>query len=266
MYFCTNVSNVVLSKTFLAKLKPITEGNMKIVYLVLDFFVKYDYVLLPLLLIGVGIFAVANWLVNVYAKQNRKFVHCRKQIVADSTHLAKHVRNLPSEYRRQYRAYVNSGAELPGQTFEFVPLRNKLVLIRFFVLLAVLTGIYIVAYGFGKVDGWYLLYVVSFWLAFVVALLINRGIFVCQQKHARRIFGEFVATLNKYVAMAQQPTQTTLQQLNTLKREPCCDETLSRCVELLRDNLAEDRPVEEQRQVNRALNSLLQSYAKAKRT
>lgn len=238
---------------------------MNIERLVLDFLVQYTYILFPLLLGGLGLFAVANWSDNVYSRQNRKLKRCRKKITANPARLEKYIKRLPSEYRRQYRAYLNSGALLPSKTFEFVPLRNKLRLTRIFALTALMATSYAVAFAFGKVSQWYLLFETTFWLALIVVLFINRDIFAHKQKHARKVFGGFVSTLNKFATTNQQPSdKTTAQQLNTLKHEPCCDQTLSRAVELLRNNVAEDRTVEEQRQVNSALNTLLQNYAKTK--
>ena len=237
---------------------------MNIERLVLDFLVQYNYILFPLLLGGLGLFAVANWSNDVYCRQNRKLKRCRKRIVANPARLEKYIKRVPSEYRRQYRAYLNSGAQQPSKTFEFVPLRNKLRLTRLFALTALMATSYAVAFAFGKVSQWYLLFETTFWLALIVVLFINRDIFAKEQKHARKVFGEFVATLNKFATNTQPSDKTMAQQLNTLKREPCCDQTLSRAVELLHDNMAEERTVEEQRQVNSALNTLLQNYAKTK--
>lgn len=231
---------------------------------VLEFLTKYDLYFLPILFGMVFLFGMANWSVNVYAKQNAKFERCRRKIISNPQQTAKYIQNLPSEYRRQYRAYVSSGASRPSLVFEFVKCKNKLLFWRTFIAVATIVSAYIVAFAFDLSHRDYVIYQVAFWLAFAIVLVINGAVYRSDERKARKIFAKLVAELNKHVEVKpQQQDNVTADAIKQLSKCNVTDEVLTRASEILRDKgLSGERTVEEQRKINCALNGLLQSYAR----
>ncbi|MGN1067251.1 MAG: hypothetical protein ACI4QH_05530, partial [Candidatus Fimimonas sp.] len=79
-----------------------------------DFLVSYDVFVLSAVFLAVWIFGIANWCKNVYRRQNKKLETCRANVLRNPKFAGIFVATLPEDYRRQWRAYVNSNASRPS--------------------------------------------------------------------------------------------------------------------------------------------------------
>lgn len=228
----------------------------------LDFLSANDVYILSALFVAVWIFGAVYWIKNPYRKQNKKFNLCQFKIVANPKLAWLYVADVPEEYCRQWRAYVNSGAARPSLVFEFVPKKNKIWLLPCFVWCAVVSTCYIVLFALDTSHKEYLVFQAAFWLAFVVVMLVGKILFVKKEKRARQTFGKFVCQLNAIKDISQNDVGVA-QRIAEMKKLETSKSTLEKASELLRKSgLESARTVEQQRQINNALNGLLQAYSR----
>ena len=241
---------------------------MTYIKIVLQFLESYDYIILPIISALLAVFAVVNFAKNVYRRQNKKIIACTNKIASYPHKTAQYAAALPQEYKRQWRAYVNSGAEKPSQTFEFVAVKSRLRLIRTLILTAVFSSLYIVAFAFDTSRREYLVFQLVFWLAFALTLIAAKVLSVRNERKAKRIFARLVNELNRAMLTPQsalEQVDKTVAELKKITKQDVNDVALSRASELLHSKgLSANRSVEQQRKLNAALNGLLQSYAKAR--
>jgi len=142
---------------------------------VLQFITDYDFIILPVISLVLVCFGVINWTRNVYRKQNKKLTACARKI-ASYPHKTNQYATamLPAEYKRQWRAYVNGKAEKPSLTFEFAPVKNSICLVRLFVLAAIVSVLYVVAFAFDLSRRDYLVFQIVFWLGFSLSMVVNK--------------------------------------------------------------------------------------------
>ncbi|MGN1066426.1 MAG: hypothetical protein ACI4QH_01305, partial [Candidatus Fimimonas sp.] len=172
------------------------------------------------------------------------------------------VATLPEDYRRQWRAYVNSNASRPSLVFEFVPKRNKTVCVHLFVLCAIVSTLYLALFVFLRAHVEYAVFQFAFWLAFALVMVVDKLVFLRKQKRAKQIFGKFVAQLNASDVQTTPENKTVAQKLAEIKRDD--NAALQKASKILRDvGLENQRTAQEQRAINTALNGLLQSYARS---
>ena len=81
---------------------------MNYITTVLQFLEKYDIIVLPAAAVLLTLFAVVNLAANVYRRQNKKIVAVTNKIASYPNKAAQFASALPQEYKRQWRAYVNS--------------------------------------------------------------------------------------------------------------------------------------------------------------
>lgn len=225
-----------------------------------DFLVSYDVFVLSAVFLAVWIFGIANWCKNVYRRQNKKLETCRANVVRNPKFAGIFVATLPEDYRRQWRAYVNSNASRPSLVFEFVPKRNKIVCVHLFVLCAVVSTLYLALFVFLRAHVEYAVFQFAFWLAFALVMVVDKLVFLRKQKRAKQIFGKFVAQLNASDVQTTPENKTVAQKLAEIKRDD--NSALQKASKILRDvGLENQRTAQEQRAINTALNGLLQSYA-----
>lgn len=227
------------------------------------FLIAHDRWILLATFAAVWVFGIANWCKNVYRRQNKKFELCRKEVLANSRFAAASIALLTEEYRRQWRAFVNSGAQRPSLVFEFVPLKNKFVC-RHLVAVAALTSCAYLAVAIWQGGAHYFVFQAAFWLAFAVVMMVDRQVFCAKQRRAKHIFGRFVAQLNT-VDFAAVAEGSLVDNLHNLKHCNPAD-GMQQAGKLLHSAAGQQRTAEQQRTVNKALNSLLQSYAKNAQT
>lgn len=240
---------------------------MKYITTVLQFLEKYDVIVLSVAAALLTLFAVVNFSVNVYRKQNKKITAVTNKIASFPNKTAQFTSALPSEYKRQWRAYVNSGAAKPSLTFEFAPIKNRVRLLRLFILTAVISSLYIAAFAFDTARREYIIFQIVFWLAFALIMIVRKILSVRKERKAKRIFARFVTELNRATALPQSAAEQldkTVAELKEINKRDVTDAALSRASELLHSKgLSANRSVEQQRKLNGALNGLLQSYARA---
>lgn len=235
-----------------------------------DFFIDYDVFVLPIAFALVWIFGVINFCKNTYRRQNKKINVCRTKLLKNNCQPQAIMNSAPLEYRRQWRAYTASGAQKPSQTFEFVPHKNKKVGVLLVVVGALVACVYLAIFVWDTSRRDYLVFQFAYWLAFAIVMVINKLLFRRKEKRARQTFAKFVAQLNAVVTMqgngafaqsAQQ--QTVAQQIKTIKKSDNVGKSaLQKASQILRQNgLNGTRTAHEQRQINLALNGLLQAYS-----
>lgn len=225
----------------------------------------YDVYILSALFVAVWVFGVANWCKNPYRKQNKKLNVCRNKIVANPKLTWLYMASVTKEYCRQWRAYVNSGAERPSIVFEFVPRKNRLLLLSTFIFCAIVSTAYVVLFALDTSHREYVVFQAAFWLAFAVVLIVNKVIFAKREKRARQIFGKFVKQLNatRDIAQGEDATNVT-KRLAEISKQETGKTALQKASEVLRaGGLENTRTAEQQRQINHALNGLLQAYSRS---
>ena len=239
---------------------------MQYINVILNFLNAYYAYILPSIGVFLMIFGVVNWSCNVYRRQNKKMAYCARIIAAYPEKVALYANLLPEIYRRQWRAFVNSGASKPSTVFEFVPLRSRTRLTWMVVCAAVCSTLYVAVYIFVSMQIGYVLFQVAFWLAFGLIIAANKAIRRGNEKRAKQIFGKMVALLNSAASLPKSKDviiEETVNRLNALKKNEVTDTVIGQASELLRNKgLDGDRSVEQQRKLNTALNGLLQAYAR----
>ena len=239
---------------------------MEYIKLILNFLNDYCLYVLPAVAVLLLIFAVVNWCCNVYRRQNKKIAYCSRIVASYPDKVGLYANLLPETYRRQWRAFVNSGAEKPSSVFEFVPLRGKIHLVWLTVIAALVGSLYVAVFVLTNAQIGYLLYQVAFWLAFGLIIVANKAIRRKNERRAKQIFGKVVSLLNSAASLPKSDdaiVDETVAKLNNLKKNDVNDVVIGEASALLRGKgLEGNRSVEQQRKINTALNGLLQAYAR----
>ena len=239
---------------------------MEYINFVLEFMNDYCVYVLPAIAAMLLIFAIVNWSSNVYRRQNKKLAYCARIIAAYPNKAGIYANLLPDTYRRQWRAFVNSGASRPSDVFEFVPMRGKFHLVWLMVITAALSTAYIAVFVLTNAQIGYILYQVAFWLAFGLIMVANKAIRRKNERRAKQLFGKLVALLNRAASLPKSDDATieeTVAKLNNLKKNEVSDVVVGEASALLRNKgLDGNRTVEQQKKLNTALNGLLQAYAR----
>lgn len=239
---------------------------MNYIKTVIDFITLYDYVFLPAISVALAIFCIANFCKNVYRKQNKKIISVTRKICSYPHKTALYANNLPKEYKRQWRAYLNGNAKQPSLMFEFVPIKNRLRMLRLFILTALVCSCFIAAFIFDTSRTDYLIFQIVFWLAFTLIVIADDQLARMHERKAKKIFARLMNELNKNAEMPQTQEEKFDDTVNKIKNLSKCDATnavFDRASQLLREKgLNGERTVEQQRKLNGALNGLLQSYTK----
>lgn len=230
----------------------------------LTFLDEYRTVVLCSVFGALVLFGVVNWLRNPYRRQNKKFVVCTRNMRAFPAKAALYAAGLTSEYRRQWRAFVNCGVDKPALVFEFAPLRKRVAALWLLIAASVVASAYIAVFIFVRRSLVYVVIQAVFWLAFALFLIVDRAIFKRNARRAKQIFAQFVTQLTACTPKSRETAvEDTVKALTKLNRSQVTDETVGKASEILHSKgLSENRTVDEQRRINLALNGLLQAYAK----
>ena len=230
----------------------------------LQFFNTYSDFFAAGMFLSLFFVAIANWTYNPYARQNRRLDKCSRTMTLRPDHVFDQPKLLSGDYRRQWRAYVNSCVGKPSVVFEFVPKRYRIRCVRLLFLSALVAVCFAVSFAF-SLSYRDILFFAVYAFALMVALLLNRAFFRTRERRAKRKFGKFVALLNKRNGSVAPPTSNLsedITKINRLARTQPDDEALDKVAEILRKNgLDKTRTVEEQRKLNNAVNALLLAYA-----
>ncbi len=211
------------------------------------------------------LFGVVNWLYDPYRKQNKRMRTCTSALRAYPARASLHVTRLTEDYRRQWRAFVNSGTDKPAHVFEFVPKRKRVIALWMIVTASIVTTAYVAVFVMVARNFLYLTAQVIYWLAFLLIFFADKAIYRKQTRRAKQFFAQFVAQLTRVTPPKPSAVvEDTVSALHKLNRGEVTDETIGRASELLqKKGLDEHRTVEQQRQINVALNGLLQAYARS---
>ena len=239
---------------------------MEYIYTALNFLNDYCLYVLPCIGALLLFFGVVNFASNAYRKQNRKIAFCSRIVASYPDKVALYANLLPENYRRQWRAFVNSGTEKPSNVFEFVRLRPRTRLVWLVVLAAIVSSLYAAVFALVSQQIGYLVFQVAFWLAFGLIVVATKAIRRHNERRAKQIFGKLLSLLNRASSLPQSDDsiiEETVQKLNTMKKHEVTDVVVGQASELLRGKgLDGTRSVEQQRKLNTALNGLLQAYAR----
>ena len=244
-----------------------TEVSMEYIKIVLNFLNQYYLYVLPAIGMLLLFFGIVNWSSNVYARQNKKLALCARLVSAYPDRVGLYANFMTEDYRRQWRAFVNSGTDKPSNVFEFVRLRSRTHLSWLVALAAICSSAYVAVFVMVSSQIGYLVFQVAFWLAFALILVANAAIRRKNEARAKRQFGKLVALLNSAASLPKSGDaiiEETVQQLNSLKSNQVTELELGQASQLLRaKGLEGNRSVEQQRKLNTALNGLLQAYARS---
>ena len=239
---------------------------MEYINAVLNFLNQHWLYVLPSVAALLLLFAVVNWSSNVYRKQNRKIAYCSRIVAAYPDKVMLYANLLPEHYRRQWRAFVNSGATRPSDVFEFVKMRSKTHLVWLVVIAAIASSCYVAVFALVSMQIGYLACQAAFWLAFGLIIVATKAIRRKNERRAKQQFGKLVALLNRAASLPKSGDviiEETVEKLNNLKKQEVTDGVIGQASQLLRGKgLEGDRSVEQQRKLNAALNGLLQAYAR----
>lgn len=239
---------------------------MNYIKIFLDFITLYDYILLPIISGALAIFCIVNFCKNPYRKQNRKITSVTRRICSFPHKAEIYVNNLPQEYRRQWRAFVNSEAKQPSLVFEFAPVKNRIYCLRLTILAAIASFGYLTAFIFDVNRTDYLIFQIVFWLAFALTMVADRLLFKCRESKAKKVFARLVNELNRSMTKEQTKEEKLDDALHEIRQLGKCEPTnavFTRAAQILHDKgLNGERTVSQQRKLNNALNGLLQSYSK----
>ena len=240
---------------------------MNYIKAIIDFITLYDCFILPAISVVLAVFCIVNFCKNAYRRQNKKLISISRKICSFPHKCAQYANTLPVEYRRQWRAYLNSNANQPSLVFEFAPIKYRVHLIRLFVLAAIASSCYIAAFILDTTRMDYLIFQIVFWLAFTLVMVADRQIAKLHERKAKQIFARLVNELNHAASTEQTKDERfddTLNRINNLSKCQPTNAVFDRASQLLHaKGLNGERTVNQQRRLNNALNGLLQSYTKA---
>ena len=232
---------------------------------VIDFLSKYSVIVLPVCFAIVFLYGFANWIANPYRKQNKKLVAIRKGVASYPDRVGTYAERLPQPYRRQWRASQVCKAK-PALTFEFVAKSKRPHLLWLLLIAAMVSSAYVAVFVLKQRYVSYLLFQGVFLAAFGLVSVANSAVANRQLKKARLTFARTVTQINRCTPYQGKGVETTVKQLQRLNRHEVNDVVIGKASQLLRNKgLEQDRTVDEQRKLNSALNSLLQSYSRNSR-
>lgn len=236
---------------------------MNYIETVLNFLNRYSLIILPILFAVVPLFGIVNWASNVYRRQNRKINACYRGISAQPAKIDLFVYLLPDDYRRQWRAFTNSGADKASLMFEFVKKDKRPRLLWLVIVTAIISSAYIAVFALVARCYSYLIFQAAYMMAFGLVMVANSAVAKRQERKAKQLFAKLVKELNRCYVRGSHVVQDTVKEIKHLNQQRVNDEVLGRASELLRNKgLDTNRSVEQQRKLNSALNGLLQAYAR----
>lgn len=239
---------------------------MNYIYIVLNFLDEYRVYVLCAVAAALCIYAIVNWSRNAYRRQNKKIGYCSRIVSSYPDKVQIYANLLPETYRRQWRAFVNSGADKPSRVFEFVPMRSRMRLTWLLVLAIAVCSLYIAVFALVSAQIGYILFQVAFMLAFGLVIIAYKAICRKNERNARKIYAKLVSLLNRVASLPKSKDaiiEETVNKLNNLKNKAVTDTVVGEASALLRGKgLDGERSVEQQRKLNTALNGLLQAYSR----
>ena len=170
----------------------------QLLYLLLTY---QDYIFLAMF-VTLAVVAFVNFVHNPYAKQNAKLKKFDRKIVKTPSSVIVATKHLPTEYQRQWRAFVNSGCHKPSTVFEFVKLPNR-YLLWFVHFLGVVVSLAYIVISVALSLPQMLATQIAFLFGSALVLLINSLISQINLSYARRVFGRFLHDLNMVTAIVK---------------------------------------------------------------
>lgn len=163
---------------------------------------------------ALAVVAFVNFVHNPYAKQNAKLKKFNRKIVKTPSSVIVATKHLPTEYQRQWRAFVNSGCSKPSIVFEFVKKPNR-YLLWFAHLLCVIVSVTYIVVSFALGTPQLFTIQVAFLLSSALVLLVNGLICQINLAQARRVFGKFLHDLNTVTDIVKGNKTPTIQPMST---------------------------------------------------
>ena len=161
---------------------------MEYIYIVLNFLNEYHVCVLSITAIALWIYAFVNWSRNPYRRQNKKIAYCSRIVSSYPARAQLYANLLPEAYRRQWRAFVNSGTDKPSRVFEFVVVRSRMRLTWLLIVSITVSSLYVAVFALVNPQMGYLIYQVAFMLAFGLIIVAYKTICRKNERQARQIF------------------------------------------------------------------------------
>ena len=178
----------------------------------LHFLLTYQDQVFLAMFATLALVALVNFVHNAYARQNFALKRFNKKTLHSPSSIVWETRQLPMDYQRQWRAFVNSGCAKPSVVFEFAKRPQRYLLwFAHFVAFVVCVAYFVLAIALD--DQEIFATQIAFALASALVVLLTKLIGLINLSHARKVFGKFLRDLNTVVDIVktdksciQQPT------------------------------------------------------------
>ncbi len=227
-----------------------------------NFFLQWECLFVPAVIVFLTAFLLVNWLRNSYANQNKKLKKITNKLISYPTQADTAMRNAPYCYKVQWHIYKRTNVDKPSLVFEFYKHDFVVKGVALAVIPTVISIFYFVVFCFAPTHNKYL-FLLAFNALFVVTVvLVAMVFFVNRTRKAQRVFAQFLLELNKSIPTPPEPVFNTVERLNSLQQLEPTPNVMQRAAQILQQRgINSKRTVEEQRKINLALNGLLNAYA-----
>ncbi len=248
---------------------------MKYIYLTLKFLFEQN-LLLFLVTFGLTVmFLFINILIDAYSSDNKKILKALKILPKCNKDYSSFAVSLPLIYQYQWQTFVKSKCAYPHDVFKFAMKKQRKVftfLPATFVIVCLILAVYNVASGI--YDQRVLYAPLCLALCLLLAVAIVQAVFKRKTANANKIFGKLICYLDAFFGknysldttfIPNDKTQTAInadeliKKVKYLRNSGVPSESAQKIANLLaEEKLDANRTVEQQRQLNLALNGLVQ--------
>lgn len=227
-----------------------------------DFLANWECIFLLLSFVFLLIFLAQNWLTNVYAKQNKQLAIIRDKLISYPTQADSIMKQAPYCYQVQWHIFKRTNVDHPAIVFEFFKYAFSVKGIFLASVSTLISLAYFIGFCLDTTQVAYLLFFAFTLLFIVMVILVSLVFYTYRTRKAQRTFAEFLLELNKTIILPTKTTYNTVQKLTNLQRLEPTSSVMQRAAEILQQRgINSTRTTEEQRQINIAINGLLQAYS-----
>ncbi len=177
------------------------------------FLITYQDQVFLAMFLTITVVALVNFVHNPYARQNLAFRSFNKKTLHSPSSIVWETKQLPANYQRQWRAFVNSGCAKPSVVFEFVKLPQRYLLwFAHFVSFMVCVAYFMLAIALDSRE--IFATQVAFMLSSALVVLLTKLIGLFNLSHARKVFGKFLRDLNTVVYIVKSDKSSVQQSTN----------------------------------------------------
>lgn len=189
---------------------------------ILYFLLTYQHQIFLAMFTTLAVVAFVNFVYNPYAHQNVQLKRFNKRTLRKPSSIVWEIRQIPTEYQRQWRAFVNSGCAKPSIVFEFVKRPQRYLLwFAHFVAFVVCVAYVVLAILLNSQE--IFATQVAFVLFSALMVLLTKLIGLINLSHARKVFGRFLQGLNTVVDIVKNDkssAQTSAETVTNMQQSP----------------------------------------------